>query len=250
MSAFTTIAEFYEVLSDSQARLEREGPFLRHCFEQAPGARVLDIACGTGLHAGFFAELDAEVTALDASEQMIELACQRRPNKGVTYGVCDMRCVAGEPWDMAVCLGNSIALLEALDDIATTLKAVYASLAPGGLFVIQTINYAADAAQKPRHRVETKVLGDREIVAVKSLVPHAGHTLLSIAFFSKENGPYTSVSETSVQLNLKREELERAANAAGFEVKAVHGAFDRSEYVAATSPDIIVVLQRPGGRVF
>ncbi len=243
MSAFTTIAEFYEVLSDSNARLEREGPLLKQCLEQAPGKRVLDVACGTGLHAGFLAELDANVTAFDASPEMIEHAGDRRPHEKVTYAVCDMRDIEGGPWDLALCLGNSITLLDSLEDVRTTMAAVHASLAPGGLFVVQIINYAAESAQQPRHRIETKMVDEREIVAVKNLVPHADRTLLSLAFFCRQDGEYSSASETSVQMNLRREELEQAATEAGFQVKAIYGAFDRSEYVAAASPDVVLVLQ-------
>lgn len=243
MSAFTTVAEFYEVLSDSSARLEREGPFLKQCLEQAPGKRVVDIACGTGLHAAFLADLGADVTALDASADMIAHAQARRSHPNVAYGVCDMRNVQGGPWDLALCLGNSITLLDSLEDVRATLAAVHAALSPGGLFVVQVINYAADAAQKPRHRVEIKMIGEREIVAVKNLVPHADHTLLSLAFFCKQDGHYTSVAETSVQINLRREQLEPAATEVGL-VKAVYGAFDQSEYVAPASPDLIVVLKR------
>ena len=56
---FTTSAKYYEVLSDNEKRLKREGPFLKETLQQAPGLRVVDMACGTGLHAEFFAKLGA-----------------------------------------------------------------------------------------------------------------------------------------------------------------------------------------------
>ena len=113
MAAFHTIAEYYEVLSDSEARLRREGPFLAECLERAPGRRVLDVACGTGLHAEFFANLGAEVAALDLSAEMIAHARERRPHPAIHYAAGDMREPPTGPWDLAVCLGNSLSLLEA-----------------------------------------------------------------------------------------------------------------------------------------
>ena len=68
-AGFDYVAAYYEVLSDNAARPQREGQFLAECLEQAPGRRVLDIACGTGIHAEFLAGRGADVTAADASPE-------------------------------------------------------------------------------------------------------------------------------------------------------------------------------------
>lgn len=245
MSSFNTIAAYYEVLSDAEGRLDREGPLLSECLRRAPGARVVDVACGTGLHARLFADLGARVTAFDLSPEMVAYAREHRLHPAITYAVGDMRDLKGGPWDLAVCLGNSLSLLGSLEEVVTLFRSVAGSLSRGGVFALQVLNYAAEAAQRPRHRIERRTRGDIEIIAVKNLVPHGDRTLLSITFFIKEDGTYASASDTAVLLPLSREDLARGAEQAGLRVNDVFGGFDRSPYEPAISPDLIAVLIHP-----
>jgi 2-polyprenyl-3-methyl-5-hydroxy-6-metoxy-1,4-benzoquinol methylase len=245
MDAFTSSAEFYEVLSDSAARLDREGSFLRKCLERAPGDRVADLACGTGLHALFMAEAGAEVTAMDLSEEMVAHAAARRPHPAITYRRGDMTEVSGGPWDLALCLGNSLSLLPDMKAVEATFRAVFDSLSPGGIFALQVLNYRSTAAQEPRHRVERRKREDTEVVVVKNLVPHEERTLLSLTFFAFTGRECATVSDAAVLLNLTEAELAAAAVGAGLEVADTYGAFDRSPFDAEKSTDLICVLRKP-----
>ncbi|HEX72981.1 MAG TPA: class I SAM-dependent methyltransferase, partial [Candidatus Hydrogenedentes bacterium] len=117
MEAFERGAAYYEVFANSVKRLEREGPFLLERFRRAPGNRVLDLACGTGPHALFFAEYGGVVTAVDAGAGMIAFARRARPHPNIEYRVGDMRRVEGGPWDFALCLGNSLSLIDSGDGL-------------------------------------------------------------------------------------------------------------------------------------
>ena len=57
-------------------------PAMERLLTVKPGDRVLDIGCGNGNYARWLAELGARVTAIDASEEMIERA--RARSKGLT----------------------------------------------------------------------------------------------------------------------------------------------------------------------
>ncbi len=248
MKAFQTGAEYYEALSDSAKRLDREGPLLRDVLGRAPGVRVLDLACGTGLHAAYMAEQGAQVTASDLSADMVAHAKQKRSHANLTFRTGDMRIPPAGPWDLVLCLGNSMTLLPSIKDVVATLRAVYDVLAPGGLFLVQILNYASEAAQQARHRVEQKRIDDAEIVAVKSLVPHEDRTLLSLTFFSGQGGEYTSVAESAVLLHVTKDALVGLAQDAGFTVSAVYGGFDRAEYDDAKSGDVVCVLEKVAKR--
>jgi len=245
MTAFTSTAAYYEALADKEGRLDREGPFLLDVFRRAPGPRVLDMACGVGLHAAFMAAHGAEVTALDLSQDMVAHASRRRPHPKIFYTVGDMRRLVGEPWDLALCLGNSFALVHTPDEVEDVFRATFAALNPRGLFVAQVVNGAALAYRKPRHRVERHRIGAEEVVAVKSLVPRDERTLLSLSFFSCSEGQYSSVSETAVLLRLERDTVLGAAQRAGFDALEVWGGYDRSPFDADHSPDLVCVFGKP-----
>ena len=242
--AFTSSAEYYEVLSDSDARLDREGPLLRDTFRSAPGMLVVDIACGTGIHSEFFGRLGARVDAFDISAEMIALAARRHSHPTVTYHTGDMRALSGGPWDYAICLGNSLSVLTDTKDLGMTFRAVFSSLTQGGVFVLQILNYRGANARKPRHRIEHRRTGGADIVAVKSLVPHGDRTLLSLSFYRTEGDDWTSLSETAVLKNWSKEDMENAAHAAGFTVKALYGGFDRSEFDPNESADLVIVNRK------
>ena len=243
-TAFSSAADYYEVLADKEGRLEREGPLLLEILAACPGKRVLDLACGTGLHALFFAEHGAQVTGRDYSAEMIGRAAQLRSHDRISYETGDMRETGGGVWDMAVCLGNSLSLLGGIEDVATTFRQVHECLEPGGHFLVQILNYASDKAQQPRHRVERKNVGGADIVAVKSLVPSGNHTLLSMAFHAEKDGAIHSISETAVLMNIRLQDLEEAGRNTGFEVAGFYGGFDKSPYDPAASSDIVAVFRR------
>jgi len=245
MDAFTSSAEFYEILSDTEGRLAREGPLLRECLEKAPGHRVVDLTCGTGLHALFYAELGAEVSALDLSAEMVAHARDRRPHARIRYAVGDMRQPSGGPWDLAVCLGNSLCLVRSAEEVQRVLAAVATALPAGGLFLVQVLNCSAEAARRPRHRVERTTAGNREIVAVKSLVPCARHTLLTLTFFAGKDEDWDAVSETAVLMHFDPDDLAAAAERGGLAVEAVYGGFDKQPFSTTKSQDLVCVLKKP-----
>lgn len=238
-------AEYYEAFADAEGRLAREGPLLEECLHRAPGLRVVDIACGTGLHARFFAGLGAHVTALDVSPEMVAYAREHRPHPAIKYRAADMRTLRGGPWDLALCLGNSLSLLGSFEEVAATFRAVFAALEPGGLFLLQVLDYASQAAQQPRHRVERRTVGDANVVAVKSLVPHEDCTLLSLTYHLLRQGRHDALTETALLLHVTRERITRAAEDTGFAVDSVWGGFDRSTFHEDASQDVVCLLARP-----
>lgn len=239
---FSGAAAYYDMLAGGSKRIEREAPLLEACLHAAPGCRVADIACGTGLHAHFLAESGAEVTALDASPAMIAYAQTHRSHPSLTYGVADMRFLCGGPWDLILCLGNSLSLLPSPGDLASTFQGVAAALAPGGIFLAQILNYTAAPTHEPRHRVERHRVGGETITAVKSLVPDGGHTLLSIVFHIAHDGGMRAITDTAVLRHWASGDLSGAAQSAGLTPAATYGAFDRSLFDPAVSPDLIMTF--------
>ncbi|HPO17116.1 MAG TPA: class I SAM-dependent methyltransferase [Candidatus Hydrogenedentes bacterium] len=244
MNAFDRGAAYYEAFANATQRLRREGPFLLEQLQRAPGNRVLDMACGTGPHALFFAENGADVTAIDFSETMLAYAKEHRPHPHITYTPGDMRAATGGPYDLALCLGNSLCLLNTENDLHAAFIGVFKALSPGGLFVTQTLNYSAPAAREPRHRIERAKIGDEQVVAVKSLVPDENHTLLSLNYFAHTPEGYETISEATMLRNWTEEELLDIARDAGFASLEVFGSCEKKPFEPEGSTDILLVLRK------
>lgn len=137
-------------------RLAVELPFLQRQLKDAGCRRVLDSACGTGMHAIALAEAGFEAAGADFSAGMVERARLNAKAKGVSLrfeqaGFGEMEGTFGnESFDALLCLGNSLPhlltgeqLVEALADFAACLK-------PGGLVILQNRNFDAVMACRTR----------------------------------------------------------------------------------------------------
>lgn len=121
-----------------------EVQFLRDLVELAPGARVLDLGCGTGRHATVFADQGYEVTGVDFSPAMI--AAARSKGSAATFVEADVREFRdGSHYDLVVmlCEGPLNTLGQGEDPVAhalAVLETISEHLAPTGTAVFTALN--------------------------------------------------------------------------------------------------------------
>lgn len=244
MTAFQK-ADFYEVLGNRGGRLEREGPFLLEALAASPSPAVADLACGLGLHAEFLAGHGAAVHAFDLSPEMIRHARVNRSHRNITYAVGDMRTPAGGPYGLVLCLGNSLCLMDSLQDIEQFYRGVCEVLLPAGILVTQTLNYGSPGMKKPRMRVERAAIPGGEVAAVKRFHPGESNTRLSIDYLLVSGTGMSEASESFMLQHWDVAQLSERACGAGFVIEGRFGGYDRSDF-QPDSPDIVLVLRKPG----
>jgi SAM-dependent methyltransferase len=155
---YDAISNDYDRFVNWPGRLKVEMPFLTGQIQKAagPSCRVLDAACGTGMHAVALAQLGYVVSGADASLGMIERARLNASNTGVTVhfenaGFGGLAALSGrESFDALLCLGNSLPHLLDAAALAATLADFAACLRPGGLFLMQNRNFDAVLANRER----------------------------------------------------------------------------------------------------
>ncbi|MGC8833622.1 MAG: class I SAM-dependent methyltransferase, partial [Armatimonadota bacterium] len=75
MEFYDALGAQYDEMIDWESRYQREAPFFQSLFARNNVRRVIDAACGTGMHARWFAEWGLEVVAADPSSAMVS-ACR------------------------------------------------------------------------------------------------------------------------------------------------------------------------------
>lgn len=103
-----------------------------------PGARVLELGCGTGTTALRLAPHVAEYLGTDIAEGMLAIARDRGAgvaNLSFDLAPVDQAGREGAPWDAALAFN----LLHLLDDPGAGLCAVFDRLRPGGVIASKTI---------------------------------------------------------------------------------------------------------------
>ena len=99
---------------------------------------AVDLACGTGSVAIRLAEQGLQVTAVDMSEDMLTVACQKagameNPPRFVCQKLQELRLPRGV--DLAVCALDSLDYITNPADCAQAIQRIYKALNPGGIFI-------------------------------------------------------------------------------------------------------------------
>jgi glycine/sarcosine N-methyltransferase len=143
--------------------IDRQLRFLADSNRAMP--RVLDAACGTGMHAIALAQLGYPAAGADLSPGMIEQARANAARAGVqvpfkTAGfgglaqAFDVGILPDQPnptrFDALLCLGNSLPHILTESELAAALDDFAACLQPGGLLLVQNRNFDAVMAQGER----------------------------------------------------------------------------------------------------
>jgi len=151
----------WDDLIDWQGREKGESEFFARLLRAYGVEYIADIACGTGYHAVKLAQNGFEVTATDGAPTMVEQTRANARQHGVKLR--DLRCVDwlklkdefGEfAFDAVVCLGNAFTHLFDHEARRDMLAAIYATLKPGGLVIVDHRNYDSilDQGYSSKHR--------------------------------------------------------------------------------------------------
>ena len=146
-----------------------------------PDAHILDLGCGTGLHAIRLAERGHKVIGLDKSEAAIELAKKKANGKeNVRFEVADIgseRFYIYGIQDLVISLGNTISHL-GRHSLIPLFDKVRRNLAPGGSFTFNTLYWASPFLKNVIERNsdgEIYVTWERELKVDKGTVLLKGH---------------------------------------------------------------------------
>jgi 2-polyprenyl-6-hydroxyphenyl methylase / 3-demethylubiquinone-9 3-methyltransferase len=121
-------------------RIDQHWQVDEHGFRPLERKSALDVGCGAGLLAEPLARLGAEVTAIDAAPELIEVAKGHAAGAGLKI---DYRATAVEKLSGTFDLVTAMEVVEHVADPKAFLASLAARLAPGGLLILSTPNRTA-----------------------------------------------------------------------------------------------------------
>lgn len=235
-------------------RIRREAPFLDGVAGRGPERSVLDLGCGTGEHARFFAERGYRTLGVDASEAQIEAATDSPLPPHLRFVVGDLarldQAVREERFGTALCLGNTLVHLLEPDALARCCRGVHDALLPGGAWVTQILNYERLRARNERTLpVNVREASGEDVVFLRCMRYLSDGRVqfvpASLRLRFDADPPLEIQSARVVELRgWMRRELEPALRDAGFDAVAWHGDMQGGPFAADRSADLVFVATR------
>lgn len=242
---------FYEAISRVYERLfpagEAQVNFLLDALEAAPSKQVLDVACGTGAYSRALARTGFAVTGIDLDAAMIDQARVKAQADGlsIAFETGDMRDLSAfGDYGGVICLGNSIPHLLSAGEIQLALGQMQAALAPGGVIVLQVVNFDRMLAKKlpslPEIRDTEGTLRFRRFYDYRAdgLIDFRTELIL------RTNGSEQVFHNTVPLRPILAEELKTWLESLGFDQIEVWGGFDRSPHGPDRAATVVEARKR------
>ncbi len=144
--------DFVRTLDNPKLRdVERDVAFIEQSLRLPQGSRVLDLACGNGVHAVELAARGYHLTGLDLSTTMLDMArsYNGRRSQAVSFIQADMRQLELEAtFDAVYSWGASFGYFEDATNV-NIIERIVRALKPGGRFLIDLTNRDFVAPRSP-----------------------------------------------------------------------------------------------------
>ena len=213
---------------------------LRFCTETLQGkGRLLDIGCGTGNKTVLFAAPNRRIIGTDADPDMIAEAERRNDDPSISFEVLDMRELESRftpaSFDGVLCLGNTLVHLTTPEALTGALAAFRRLLEPGGLCLIQILNYdrILDNAITELPSLET------DTIRFERRYRRQGRTLLFMTELLVK-GTGERIASSTELYPLRPSELEKGLEQAGFSSTRLYGGYDGSPHTPESFTTITV----------
>lgn len=188
--------------------------------EAKQGQRALDLGAGVGVHAIPLAEMGYEVTAVDTSEALLgELRAARGDVRIVHADLLRAGEVVKGPFDVIVCMGDTLTHLASLVEVGRAISAAAGLLGEGGRFVSTFRDYVS-AERRGTERF-LLVRGDEGRVMTCCLDFEPSHVVVTDIVHERSGGAWSMRASEYRKVRLARAWVEERLVESGLTLESV-----------------------------
>lgn len=220
MEQYTTLAYLYDELMN-HINYKEIADYIEKIFSKnkAPITNILDLGCGTGTIAYEFAQRGYKVTGIDISTDMLDVAAQKSNGK-VTYLCQDMtKLELNSCYDAFICMFDCLNYITNYNDLKKIFKSAAKYLKEDGIFIFD-INTAYKLAHTLGENTFTFSEDNLTYIWENEYESKSKQCNFYLTFFVKEGEMFRKYEEQHIERAYTIEQIEKAAEQAGFKIKA------------------------------
>ena len=252
---YDDIGADYDRFVNWPSRLEAELPLIERELEAIGARRIMDAACGTGMHAIALAQRGYQVAAADLSAGMVEQGQANAAAAGVDIdfrvaGFGELAEQASQQFDAVLCLGNSLPHVLTPEGLRCTLEDFAACLRPDGLLLVQNRNFDAVLSERDRWMAPQayREPGTEWLFLRFYDFEPDGRLAFNLVTLRREDGGQWHQRAGSTRLwPLRQEELKMALNAVGFVEISLWGDMAGAPLDPDLSPNLVAGARKQSG---
>ena len=210
---FKKYAKYYDLLYSDKKYYEESSYVISLIKEYSENARdILDIGCGTGIHASLIAQKGHNVIGMDLSSDMIEIANSKK------YQNCEfivgniLSFTHSNKYDVITSLFHVISYQTSNLELESALKNVSNHLMDKGVFIFDFWYTPAVLTQRPTTKIKHKENDEIKITRISEPVPHYNANIVDVNFelhiYDKISSNYEIVKELHEMRYLSIPELD------------------------------------------
>ncbi len=240
---FSDYAKYYDLLNRQKDYAQEVNYIISLINKYTPSANtLLELGCGTGLHAVHFAKKGYQLTGIDQSKDMIARAEERQNDLPISianllkFDVGDIRTYSiDKQFDVAISLFHVISYQITNSDIIRSFKTSQKHLKKGGIFIFDCWYGPAVISEKPYTR--NKIFEDNSIIVNRTATPNIYPTKnqvdvqFEIKITNKQSGKTDIIKEIHKMRYLFNPEIELLLAENNF--KLIHS----EEWLSGNEPD-------------
>lgn len=232
---------------------QQEAEFVHQCIKQngfRGAMRILELACGTGNHAFEFEKLGYQVIATDHSPDMLKIAKEKASQKSsaVDFRLLDMMNIdiKDGPFDVVLCLFDSIGYVQTNENISRVLKGVNRHLRNDGLFIFEFWHAPAILRYYDPVRVRRWTTPEGEILRISETNVLHADSICEVTYSVlelKKDGTYVSFEETQHNRFFLIRDMEYWLAGCGLTPKKFYAGFTDNEIITAKTWHVLAIAR-------
>ena len=143
-----SFADYYDIRAEAMIRnVGQELEFFKFIFDSFANTSVsdiLDVGCGTGRHSVPLMQSGYSITGLDLNQTMLDMFREKAESENLNPRIFnkDMREIDfDDEFDAIICMNTAFQYLLTDEDILKTLGAFHSALKPGGVVIMDLMNF-------------------------------------------------------------------------------------------------------------